>query len=217
MNCLVKASDKSQSWRSLSEFAKIGETLQDISSGNLAVFIRLTITLPDWIDHEMWLIIKNMAAAWKKDKNEWLKLFWYMMWGSVWGSVWIFCTKYGWYVMFFDQLNYNIFHLNFIFLGQKFIGHSVWWYLIFSHTGTDFATDGPTAFGKYWALSYWISCIWAATVQSRQDGICAQRRLRSAWAFRSHADVQADLNLCWVHSHFVGFVMRWLICFVFFS
>ena len=68
----------------------------------------------------------------------------------------------------------------------------------------------------------------------------AQRRLRSAWAFAQsdqsslctqwvakearflHADsedwsdcanVQADLSLCWAHIHFVGFVMRRLICF----
>ena len=26
------------------------------------------------------------------------------------------------------------------------------------------------------------------------------------------ADAQADLSLRWAHSHFVGFVMRWLIC-----
>ena len=34
----------------------------------------------------------------------------------------------------------------------------------------------------------------------------AQQRLRSAWVS------QADLSLRWAHSHFVGFVMRWLIC-----
>ena len=33
---------------------------------------------------------------------------------------------------------------------------------------------------------------------------CGQQRL---WA-----DVQADLSICWAHSHFVGFVMRWLLC-----
>ena len=27
------------------------------------------------------------------------------------------------------------------------------------------------------------------------------------------ADAQADLSLCWAHTHFVGFVMSWLICF----
>ena len=35
----------------------------------------------------------------------------------------------------------------------------------------------------------------------------AQRRLWSDWA-----DAQADLSLRWAHSHFVGFVMRRLIC-----
>ena len=43
---------------------------------------------------------------------------------------------------------------------------------------------------KAWVLSYPLS---------------AQRRLWSDWA-----DAQADLSLCWAHSHFVGFVMRWL-------
>ena len=44
---------------------------------------------------------------------------------------------------------------------------------------------------KAWVLSYPLS---------------AQRRLWSDWA-----DAQADLSLRWVHSHFVGFVTRWLI------
>ena len=35
--------------------------------------------------------------------------------------------------------------------------------------------------------------------------LSAQQRL-SDWA-----DAQADLSLGWAHSHFVGFVMRWLI------
>ena len=43
---------------------------------------------------------------------------------------------------------------------------------------------------KAWVLSYPLS---------------AQRRLWSDWA-----DAQADLSLRWAHSHFVGFVMRWL-------
>ena len=37
--------------------------------------------------------------------------------------------------------------------------------------------------------------------------LSAQRRLWSDWA-----DAQADLSLRWAHSHFVGFVMRRLIC-----
>ena len=43
---------------------------------------------------------------------------------------------------------------------------------------------------KAWVLSYPLS---------------AQRRLWSDWA-----DAQADHSLRWAHSHFVGFVMRWL-------
>ena len=38
--------------------------------------------------------------------------------------------------------------------------------------------------------------------------LCAQQRLRSAWA---SADAQADLSLRWAHTHFVCFVMSWLI------
>ena len=45
---------------------------------------------------------------------------------------------------------------------------------------------------KAWVLSYPLS---------------AQRRLWSDWA-----DAQADLSLRWAHTHFVGFVMSWLIC-----
>ena len=44
---------------------------------------------------------------------------------------------------------------------------------------------------KAWVLSYPLS---------------AQRRRWSDWA-----DAQADLSLRWEHTHFVGFVMRWLI------
>ena len=44
---------------------------------------------------------------------------------------------------------------------------------------------------KTWVLSYPLS---------------AQRRLWSDWA-----GAQADLSLRWAHSHFVGFVMSWLI------
>ena len=44
---------------------------------------------------------------------------------------------------------------------------------------------------KAWVLSYPLN---------------TQRRLWSDWA-----DAQADLSLCWAHTHFVGFVMRWLI------
>ena len=44
---------------------------------------------------------------------------------------------------------------------------------------------------KAWVLSYPLS---------------AERRLWSDWA-----DAQADLSLQWAHTHFVGFVMSWLI------
>ena len=36
--------------------------------------------------------------------------------------------------------------------------------------------------------------------------LCAQQRLRSAWA-----SAQSDQSLRWAHTHFVGFVMSWLI------
>ena len=79
---------------------------------------------------------------------------------------------------------------------------------------------------------------WAASWQNQQNGMCAQRRLRparhlpslirvftvrmkKAWVLSNPlstkqrpssdwADAQADLSLCWGHSHFVGFVMRQL-------
>ena len=43
---------------------------------------------------------------------------------------------------------------------------------------------------KHWALNYLLSAQW---------------RLWSDWA-----DAQADLNLHWAQSHFVGFIMRWI-------
>ena len=46
---------------------------------------------------------------------------------------------------------------------------------------------------KPWVISFLLS---------------GQQRLLSDWA-----DVQADLSLRWAHSHFVGFVVLWLICF----
>ena len=82
---------------------------------------------------------------------------------------------------------------------------------------------------------------WAASWQNQQNGMCAQRRLRSAWAYaqsdqsllsawrklgslatywalsedgwKTKADDQADLSLRWAQSHFVGFVMRRFKCF----
>ena len=49
--------------RRFSEFAKVGETLQDIRSGDLPDFTRPTTTLPDRIYCDKGLIIKNMAAV----------------------------------------------------------------------------------------------------------------------------------------------------------
>ena len=79
---------------------------------------------------------------------------------------------------------------------------------------------------------------WAISWQNQQNDMCAQRRLRSAWAstqvwlesslsawrklgssaihwahskdWSDWADAQADLTIHWVHSHFVGFVIRQL-------
>ena len=60
--------------------------------------------------------------------------------------------------------------------------------------------------------------VWAMTWQNQQsecapskdsdqpEWVCAQQRLRSAWA-----SAQADLSLCWAHTHFDGFVMSRLI------
>ena len=45
---------------------------------------------------------------------------------------------------------------------------------------------------KHWVLSYALS---------------TQGRLWSDWA-----DAQADLSIHWARTHFVGFVMSWLIC-----
>ena len=82
--------------------------------------------------------------------------------------------------------------------------------------------------------------IWAASWQNQPNGLCAQRRLRSAWAsaqsdqsslsawrklgsltthwmHREYSDQTGWMpRLIWVFAgrtgHFVGFVMRWLIC-----
>ena len=79
--------------------------------------------------------------------------------------------------------------------------------------------------------------IWAISWQNQQNGLCAQRRLRSAWAsarvfavrmmkarvlsyplsakrrlWSDWADAQADLSLRWRTGQFVGFVVSRLIC-----
>ena len=60
-------------------------------------------------------------------------------------------------------------------------------------------------------FSTWNECHswknWAASWQNQQNGMCTQRRLRSAWA-----SAQADLSRRWAHSHFIGFDMRRLKC-----
>ena len=40
--------------------------------------------------------------------------------------------------------------------------------------------------------------------------------MKKAGVLSYRLSAQADLSLCWVHCHFVGFVMRRLICFFFF-
>ena len=59
--------------------------------------------------------------------------------------------------------------------------------------------------------------------QNQQNDLCAQRRHRSAWAsvqisscrqrrlWSDCEDVQADLNLHWVHRSFCWFIILWLI------
>ena len=54
--------------------------------------------------------------------------------------------------------------------------------------------------------------IWVFAVRMKQPWVLsyplsAQRRLWSDWP-----DAQADPSLRWAHTHFVGFVMSWLIC-----
>ena len=85
-----------------------------------------------------------------------------------------------------------------------------------------------------------LEIIWAASQQNHQNGMCAQRRLRSSLGIRpvwsesllsawrklwvlsyrlsaqgrlwsDWADAQPDLRLRWVHMPFVGFVTRQLI------
>ena len=81
-------------------------------------------------------------------------------------------------------------------------------------------------------LWFWVFPIWAASWQNQQNGMCAQRRLRSGWASAQSdhsllcawcvakdptflqadnedsdqtADAQADLSLCWAHMPFCWF------------
>ena len=85
---------------------------------------------------------------------------------------------------------------------------------------------------KFWRMGGGHSDIWAASWQNQQNGMCAQRRLRSAWAsaqsgqssrcphkkawvlsyplsakrrlWSDWADAQADLSLRWVHRSWGG-------------
>ena len=94
-----------------------------------------------------------------------------------------------------------------------------------------------------WALTNLYSyCIWAATWQNQQRDCTPSEdsdqpghppslirvfavRMKKAWVlsyplsvqrrrWSDWADAQADLSLRWAHSHFVGFVMSRLICFL---
>ena len=64
--------------------------------------------------------------------------------------------------------------------------------------------------------------IWAASWQNQQTGMCAQQSLgpeffavcmKKAWVLSYPMSAQQRLWSDWADSHFVGFVMRWLIYF----
>ena len=69
----------------------------------------------------------------------------------------------------------------------------------------------PPSLIRVFACAQWVakdpSFLHADSEDSDQPGH-RQWRLWSDWA-----DAQADLSLHWAHTHFVGFVMSWLICF----
>ena len=58
-------------------------------------------------------------------------------------------------------------------------------------------------------ISLGIHLVWADSVASGGPNLSSygKQRLWSDWG-----DAQADLSLCWTHSQFVDFVMRWLTC-----
>ena len=99
--------------------------------------------------------------------------------------------------------------LGMLIKGTKEITHSIWaatWQNQQSGCVSSEDSDQPghppslisvfaARMKKPWILSYPLS---------------AQRRLSSDWA-----DAQADLSLRWAHTHFIGFVMSWLISFFF--
>ena len=58
-----------------------------------------------------------------------------------------------------------------------------------------------------WLCAKWrFGSAWASAQSDQSLRLSGQRRFWSDWA-----DAQADLSLCWEHTHFVGFVMSWLI------
>ena len=68
---------------------------------------------------------------------------------------------------------------------------------------------------KAWILSYPLS---ALRILWSGPSLCAWRKLGSLATLLAYcedlsdlADAQADLSLRWAHTHFVGFVMSWLI------
>ena len=98
---------------------------------------------------------------------------------------------------------------------------------------------GPVYFNYTRLKNVSFISLWATVWQNQQNGLCAQRRLRSAWApaqsdqsslgahwvtkdpWFLHVDSEdsdqtgwiprLNLNHCWTHRLFVGFVMWWLI------
>ena len=65
-------------------------------------------------------------------------------------------------------------------------------------------------------ISLGIRPVWSESSLKKawvlSDPLSAQRRLWSDWASSDWADAQSDLSLRWAHTHFVGFVMSFLIC-----
>ena len=65
---------------------------------------------------------------------------------------------------------------------------------------SDAQVDLGISFSKLWS---WL--IWAASWQTQQNDLCAQQRLKSAWAsaqFDQSTHAQADLSLRWPHRSF---------------
>ena len=94
----------------------------------------------------------------KRIKKQWVKLLWWMICGSfmiylhkVWMQEWDFCLK-----------SCSIFHFTVVLLRQNFIGQLVWWYLIFSRTGTHLVwTDGHAPFETVIRMQFssFVACL----------------------------------------------------------